>query len=80
MLDQARVIARDPFDASLSDLREAIFVLGRGYDRVEALALEQDRLRTLGGIPPVVDPRWANKRLAPPATASDPAAPALVRS
>lgn len=47
-------------------------------DRLEALALEQTRLRTLGGIPPVPARDWGNLAYTtPPASAVD--APPLHR-
>jgi hypothetical protein len=48
-------------------------------DQLRAELAEHVRLRTLGGPPPAVDPNWANRRIEPPASASDPNAPRLRR-
>jgi hypothetical protein len=79
-LDEARTIACDSISVTRANLAIAADVLRRELDRVEAHSYEQERLRTLGGIPPAVDYEWANKTIEAPASASDPSAPPLVRS
>jgi hypothetical protein len=80
-LTEARNVACNPIDVPRADLALALDVLRRELDRAEAHSAEQERLRTLGGVPPAVDYEWANeRRVPPPATASDPSAPPLVRA
>jgi hypothetical protein len=88
-LQQARATRDNSASAPRVDLARALDFMVRQYDKMaalydkmEALSLEQERLRTLGGIPPKVDKTWAwaNERLVPlPASASDPSAPPLWR-
>jgi hypothetical protein len=79
-LDQARATRDNSASAPRVDLARALDFTLRELDKVQALSLEQQRLRTLGGIPPEVDYSWANERLVPlPASASDPGAPPLWR-
>lgn len=47
--------------------------------RLREQVAEFERLRTLGGPPPPVDTQWGNRRIEPPAPATDPAAPRLIR-
>jgi hypothetical protein len=79
-LQQARATRDNSISAPRVDLARALDFMVRQYDKMEALSLDQQRLRTLGGVPPEVDHSWANERLVPlPASASDPSAPPLWR-
>ena len=64
---------------STQDIADKLDALCDENDYLRARLAEHERLQTLGGPPPPVDPTWANTDLPAPATATDPSAPRLRR-